>query len=841
MSNQTFKTLLVASFMTLFVLPLMAQQATIKGQLFNDEDGTTLPFATIIVGDTGAGTTTDFDGNYELQLDAGTHTITFEYIGLTAKTETVTLSAGEMRDLSVRLGESAELLEQVVVTANKSGVKIGESTVSIAVVKPDLLNNTNSDSDEIVQKVPGVNVIDGQANIRGGSGYSYGAGSRVLLLVDDLPFLAGDAGFPNWSDIPIENTGQVEVLKGAASSLYGSSAMNGIINFKTAYPTSESYTRISLYNTNFFAPREEIFTNDEGEEQNRQWWATDDSRREVFFENDSITLKKPGNRGLQFAHRQKFGKFDLVLGGVLYDNQGFRQFERDNKARLNFNTRYRITDKFSIGVNGNINRGSSVSYFLWQNPDEGTYQSFSRIEGEAGSILDQLGLNGFSTTTSSNTFRYNIDPFLTIFDEKGNRHKILSRYYHIGNDNGNNQANFSDLLYGEYQFNREFKGSGINLVAGALGQVTFSEAQLYGNANYTSSNVGAYAQMDKRFADKLTVSVGARYEMNTIISPDSISSTCHTSDTNPRGRIANPETKYQEAKPVFRAGINYQPAEYTYLRASWGQGYRFPTIAERYISTDVGDLLFICPNPELQSETGWSSEIGVRQGVKISSWQGFLDLSYFWTEYQDMMEFTFGGANPDPDNPLEGFQSGNIDDTRIRGAEISFMGRGDLFGVPTNLIAGYTYIDPQYKNFTDQTRMNSTSDENVLKYRFKHTAKIDIESTIKKRISVGASLQYNSKMEALDIYFYDLGKFLLPEFIPGREDILGVEAFRNRNDKGSAILDFRLAYNISDVAKISFILKNATNQSYTLRPALMEAPMNLTVRADVTFRGKVKN
>ena len=847
MSNPNFKTLITLFFVSLLALPMMAQKASLKGKLLN-ENGTTLPFATIKVGDTG--TTTDYDGNYELQLNAGTHTITYEYIGLTSKTETVTVSAGEVKELTVSLKESAELLDQVVVTGTKSGVKIGESTVSIAVVKPDLLNNTNSDSDEIVQKVPGVNVIDGQANIRGGSGYSYGAGSRVLLLVDDLPFLAGDAGFPNWSDIPIENAGQIEVLKGAASSLYGSSAMNGIINFKTAYPTSESYTRISLYNNNYFSPRAESITNDDGEtiDLDRKWWDNDDSRRDVLFEGDSTTLKKPGDRGVQFAHRQKLGKFDLVVGGVFYDNNGFRQFSRDQKARLNFNTRYRITDRFSVGINGNINRGNSVSYFLWQNPNEGAYESFQRLREPLFTLAPLVGVDPeFNTTTSSQTLRYNIDPFVTFFDKKGNRHKILSRYYHINNDNGNNQANKSDLLYGEYQFQRNFEDLNLNLVTGAVGTITYSEAQLYGNSNYSSSNVGAYAQIDKKFANKLTVSVGGRYEMNTIVSPEIINSTCHDG-----GSIRNPETKSREAKPVFRAGLNYQPAEYTYIRASWGQGYRFPTIAERYISTDIGDLLFICPNPSLQSETGWSSEVGVRQGVKISSWQGFVDLSYFWTEYQDMMEFTFGGANPDPMNPLSGFQSGNIDDTRINGAEISFMGQGDLFGVPTNLIAGYTYINPQYQDFTEQIANNSTSDKNILKYRFQHTAKIDIESTIAERLSIGVSLQYNSKMEALDAYFYDLGNFLLEpnretietfglDFNELADDILGVKEFRERKDVGTAVLDLRVAYNISDLAKISFILKNATNQVYTLRPALMEAPMNLTVRADVTFRGKAKN
>ena len=64
--------------------------------------------------------------------------------------------------------------------------------------------------------------MDGQANIRGGSGYSYGAGSRVMLLMDDLPILTGDVNEVKWNYLPVEIIGQVEVIKGASSALYGS-------------------------------------------------------------------------------------------------------------------------------------------------------------------------------------------------------------------------------------------------------------------------------------------------------------------------------------------------------------------------------------------------------------------------------------------------------------------------------------------------------------------------------------------------------------------------------------------------------------------------------------------
>ena len=47
---------------------------------------------------------------------------------------------------------------------------------------------------ESLVKIPGVAVVDGQASIRGGSGFAYGAGTRVLILVDDIPALQVDAG-----------------------------------------------------------------------------------------------------------------------------------------------------------------------------------------------------------------------------------------------------------------------------------------------------------------------------------------------------------------------------------------------------------------------------------------------------------------------------------------------------------------------------------------------------------------------------------------------------------------------------------------------------------------------
>ena len=117
------------------------------------------------------------------------------------------------------------------------------------------------------------------------------------------------------------------------------------------------------------------------------------------------------------------------------------------------------------------------------------------------------------------------------------------------------------------------------------------------------SNHSLYSQIDKKLG-KLNISAGARYEYFSLDSED--------------GHEINGDTIYHfaEAKPVFRGGLNYQIAEGTFIRSSWGQGYRFPSMAELFVTTNVSDIE-IFPNPELRSEKGWSSEIGLKQAVQF--------------------------------------------------------------------------------------------------------------------------------------------------------------------------------------------------------------------------------
>ena len=131
-------------------------------------------------------------------------------------------------------------------------------------------------------------------------------------------------------------------------------------------------------------------------------------------------------------------------------------------------------------------------------------------------------------------------------------------------------------------------------------------------------------------------------------------------------------------RPVFRAGVNYKLKEGLNARASFGQGFRFPTITELYMRGDIGPVN-LYNNPNLKPESGWTSEIGLKKVFKIDNFSGYIDLVGFVMEYNNMMEFTFGKFGPDTDELFGiGFKSLNVGKTRIPGIEFTLNGAGDI-------------------------------------------------------------------------------------------------------------------------------------------------------------------
>ena len=750
---------LVLMFLTLS-LGLKAQETGVLMGLIRDASTKEpLPGVNVVINSI-SGTVTDISGKYEITIPNGEVSVAYRFVGYTPQVKQLTLVAGEARILNIDLAQESTLLNTVVVSAGKFEQKLEEVTVSMEVIQPEFIENINATTmDVALEQVPGVTVIDGQANIRGGSGYSYGAGSRVLLLVDDLPLLAADAGDVKWNFVPIENIEQVEIIKGASSALFGSSAMNGVINIRTGYPVSAPETNISwFYGWYGDTKREEL-----------QWWGN----------------KMQVTQGLSFNHKQKAGQVDLVLGGNVFNDEGYKQGEFENRYRLNGSARYRFKkiDGLAVGVKANVMFNKGGLFLLWDNDSSGAY-------------IPQGGLEDSTTTISYyETTRTSIDPYLTYIGKNGSTHKLRSRYFKSANRNNTAQQSFASNYYVEYQYQKRF-GEFLTLTGGLVESYADIESELY--ENHSSNNVAGFLQSDLKFW-RINLSLGARVESNQVDGGD------------------------HETIPVFRSGVNIKVLEHTHVRASYGEGYRYPSIAERFVSTQVGNIV-IYPNDSIKSETGWTAEIGVKQGFKLGNWEGYFDAAYFWSEYKDMMEFTFGIYGPfEPPTYGFGFKSVNVGNTKITGVDLGILGDGSVGRVPLTIYAGYTYIDPIQLDFNAaEDTLRNSANFNILKYRYKHLFKGDIEVNPGK-FMIGFSARYNSFMENIDAVFES--DFTIP----------GVKDYREKHNYGDWVFDMRLGYRVTTQFRFSLIVRNLFNHEYMGRPADMQPPRNFTAQLNMKF------
>ena len=146
-------------------------------------------------------------------------------------------------------------MQTLVISAGRYEQKLEDITVSMDVLKPELIEDNNATNiDQTLNIAPGLNILDGKPQIRGGSGFDFGVGSRVDILIDGIPALPGDGGRIPWDLYPVQDINQIEIIKGASSVTYGSSALSGSINIRTAFPTDTPSTSLAVYSGVYDAP-----------------------------------------------------------------------------------------------------------------------------------------------------------------------------------------------------------------------------------------------------------------------------------------------------------------------------------------------------------------------------------------------------------------------------------------------------------------------------------------------------------------------------------------------------------------------------------------------------------
>lgn len=702
-------------------------------------------------------------------------------------------------EITIALSEPVTNFQTVVISAGKRKQAVEEVPVSMEIIKPQLIDNKGiTDLEQAVDQTPGVFTMDGQVSIRGGSGFAYGTGSRVLLLWNGMPLLSGYAGDTQWNAIPMEQADQVEVMKGASSVLYGSGALNGVISLVEKEPKSDPEMKIKIQTGIYDNPRRESL----------KWWGKEHPSQKF----------NPMYQQVEFYRGQMFRKAGYTLSSTLFRSDGYRDGEGEMRGRVSGTVYIRpeTWKRTKMGIGYNYQVQKTGNFLIWQSDTLGYTPS-----------------GGTDTSNAASTLTYNlghrlfIDPYIKFTDKHDNKHSLKTRMYYAQNTNLNNvsQSNGAIIYYTDYQFQKQFN-NGISLTSGLsnIRNVVFSN--LFGDHN--SNNAAAYVQYDHKITDKLDLSGGLRVE-HFIMDGKSGDS---------RFVIGKDSIITLPIYPVLRAGLHYQIAKYTHLRISAGQGIRYPAVAERYTQTSVG-ALNIFPNAALTPEKGWAGEIGIKQGVKMGEWKGMFDAAWFINRYQNMIEFTFGVYNPpsivlslDPNDPgyinkWIGFRANNAEAAQITGLDLSFNSMGKIGKFEIITLIGYTYMNPISLN-NDSSYIASFSDtlSGMLKYRFRHLAKADIEVNYNK-LSFGVSCRYNSFMANIDKVFEESiqGTFILP----------GLKEYRKIYNKGNLVLDARFAFKLNDKVRLSIIGNNILNSEYTSRPGDIQPPRNFAIQAQIKF------
>lgn len=800
---------IIILLLAILSFPAFAQE-TLQGRILDAKSLTPLPYPTVIFNDTIV-VETNGSGFYNMTLDE-IKSVTVSYVGYDTLFSLIFFPTNkDTLQFDIELKETTSLLGTVVVTGTNYSKSIIDEPTSIEVIKPDfILNNNITGLDKAIERVPGIQIQDGQASIRS-SGFAQGTGSRVGLIVDGMPMLGGDNSNIQWNFIPIENIEQVEVIKGAASVLYGSAAMNGVINVRTAMPTSEPYTNITLYSGISDSPKEAY----------RKWWTREET---------------PRNYGVFASHRQKFGKLDLVLGGNYHQNIGHIQGENEERMRFNVRTRYRVNDKLNFTLEANAMSYSLPSYLSWQDGDTNVLRPLSTLDNdEYNNLALSLSTVYYSKFQLKHTLRGRLNAS-SFTSGAGNTYPV-------------------SMSFLEYQAQKNF-GKQFILTAGVSNQGYAANSLIFGfdslgvAPSFSAGITSFYAQGDfKAFNNRLNVIGGLRWEL-----------------------INSGVEDYPTLPPIFRLSSTFKINPKNILRMNAGQGYRFPSLYERFASIVYQEFVLpaflqypsqilefgIQPNPSLLPEYGWSAELGYKHVIKRNKWNGYIDFAAFAMRYQDMIyltldyhkdlgrEFFLQDLFADP-TPF-GYKFINLDNTLVSGVEIGANLNGKLGKLPFRLWAGYTYTYPgnldvikendqsYFGNFVKAFTFNdSTVLNSLLTYRSTHVARCDIE-LYWESFTFGFTTLMDGFIHRIDPVLDGDSKWSeFIELLSGDDLLPGITDYRAANPVNNWSFDAKLAYRINDSHQLHFIISNILNTTYAARPGRINPLRTFNLKYSLTL------
>ncbi|UAM97835.1 TonB-dependent receptor [Polaribacter litorisediminis] len=242
------KNLLLVAFIAFSSLA-MVSQTTITGTVKDAKTGETLPGANIKISRKSVGTTTDFDGNFVLEV-SDTPPFTIEISMLGYKMEEIEITKNNQK-VSAVLTENETSLDEIVVSASRTPERIMESPVTIERMDARAIKNTSSPSFyDGLENLKGVDINTSSLTFKSVNtrGFATFANTRFMQLVDGMDNSSPALNFAigNLLGMSELDVSTVELLPGAASALYGANAFNGIMFMTSRSPFDDAGISFSM-------------------------------------------------------------------------------------------------------------------------------------------------------------------------------------------------------------------------------------------------------------------------------------------------------------------------------------------------------------------------------------------------------------------------------------------------------------------------------------------------------------------------------------------------------------------------------------------------------------------
>ncbi|MBQ9253582.1 MAG: TonB-dependent receptor [Bacteroidales bacterium] len=656
------KNFLIISIITMFAtcnLVAQTNETSISGSVKNKQTDRHIPDAVIMVKGTNINVHSDATGHFEISdIKEGKYILTASFVGYTSQDMEVTVKKGQTSHVHFFLERSSVNLEQVVITGTRTEHFVKDVPIRTEVLTSESITQKNAQNVfEALESVPGVRVEQQCQACNFSMVRMQGLGAEhTQVLLDGEPIYSGLAGVYGLQQIGTADIDRLEIVKGAGSALYGSSAVAGVINIISKEPSFEPSLSADLQMGNYGYKNLNL-------------------NGSMRYKNIGVSL---------FAQRNEMDAIDQTQDGM---------------TRKEVKHKDGISDRVNTLLN---NMGASLYFF---SPFTDNDKLVLRIKSMdeiryGGEMKDNLFLNPFSSGTENiHTNRITSDMVYTLPISFRSEFSLAAAYVHhkrnATNDtflnsyrdshktteNPEGESPDVEMMRPYLATENTFTASATfstkfsrhNLLAGVQGYFTELEetglycidddtSPYYGKA-YTSvgekhaHEFGVFLQDEWNIFHKLSAVPGIRIDWHS-------SNEKYTADQKVYDG-AFPKTSFDENSVNPRLALKYEVTEQFILRANVGTGFRAP-----YGFSEDLHLCSGSPRVWKSSDLKGESSISFNLSADYYAKSFQLSINLFRTNLKNKIQF----APASEKVKLLGYtyQWENIDDAFVQGVEIGF-------------------------------------------------------------------------------------------------------------------------------------------------------------------------